>query len=63
MEIKCIGIRMDLFLDVRYLNILHRLEENTGKAFVSLDVVKAFNKVEWPYLFNVLDLHIIGNIF
>lgn len=49
-----------LLLDILYAN--HQLANNSA-AIISLDTQKAFNQIEWPYMFEVLKQFGFGNKF
>lgn len=47
----------------RTLNIIHENKGSHDSAILSLDAEKAFDSVEWPYLFKVLSLFGFGTDF
>lgn len=47
----------------RVLNIINEKQESRDAALLSLDARQAFDRIEWPFLFNVLPRFGFGNNF
>lgn len=47
----------------RVVNIIHSKNKYQGTALLSLDARQAFNRIEWPYLFNLLPRYRLGGKF